>query len=295
MPDSPNALKAWVLASRPKTLIAGISPVAIAVSLAARVQSIEWDFVLFCLLFSLSIQIGANFANDYFDYVKGTDASDRIGPPRAAQSGWISLPSLKKGIFFSFGAATMISLPLLARGGFWGSSLVALAILFAILYTGGPKPLGYLGLGEALVFFFYGPVATLGTYYILTLQIDPLILYASLPPGLLSCAILIANNLRDEQNDRRADKKTLIVRYGRTFGQWEYACTIALAALIPLWMAALGAAPSKWAFCSLIFFAAYPALKRAFTAQSPQELALLLPASAKLLYLYTAFFCIANG
>ena len=167
--------------------------------------------------------------------------------------------------------------------------------LFAILYTGGPKPLGYLGLGEALVFFFYGPVATLGTYYILTLQIDPLILYASLPPGLLSCAILIANNLRDEQNDRRADKKTLIVRYARTFGQWEYACTIALAALIPLWMAALGAAPSKWAFCSLIFFAAYPALKRAFTAQSPQELALLLPASAKLLYLYTAFFCIANG
>jgi 1,4-dihydroxy-2-naphthoate octaprenyltransferase len=295
MPASPNALKAWVLASRPKTLIASISPVVIAISLAAKIQAIEWDFALFCLLFSLSIQIGANLANDYFDYIKGADTSDRIGPPRAAQSGWISLPSLKKGIFFAFTMATMISLPLLARGGLWGSSLVALAILFAVLYTGGPKPLGYLGLGEVLVFFFYGPIATLGTYYILTFQIDPTILYASLPPGLLSCAILIANNLRDEESDRKANKKTLVVRYGNIFGRWEYVCTIGLAALIPLWAAVTGRAPSNWAFCSLILLAAYPALKRVFTTQNPQELALLLPSSAKLLYLYTALFCIANG
>jgi 1,4-dihydroxy-2-naphthoate octaprenyltransferase len=290
MPASPNALNAWILASRPKTLIAGMSPVVIGTALASTIDGINWFFAGLCLLFSLCIQIGTNLANDYFDFVKGTDNADRIGPPRAALSGWISLPALKGGIFTSFFLAALISLPLLVRGGLWGGAVVSLAILFGVLYTGGPRPLGYLGLGEILVLVFYGPVATLGTYYILTLQIDPLAFFASLPPGLLSCAILIANNLRDRESDQKANKRTLAVRYGKTFGRWEYALAIGMAAMIPLGLALTGAAPIRWALCSLVLPAAYPALKRAFKSESPQELAPLLPASAVLLYLYTALF-----
>lgn len=293
MPASPNVLNAWIFASRPKTLIAGMSPVLIGTALASAAGSLNWTLATLCLLFSLFIQIGTNFANDYFDFVKGTDTSERIGPPRAAQSGWISLPALKRGIVFSFLLAALISLPLLARGGLWGASVVALAILFGIIYTGGPRPLGYLGLGEVLVFVFYGPVATLGTYYVLTLQIDSLSLLASLPPGLLSCAILIANNLRDRENDAKANKRTLAVRLGMTFGRWEYAFAIGISALIPAALALSGAAPGRWALCSLLLPVAFPALKRAFTATRPQDFAPLLPASAALLYLYTALFLTA--
>lgn len=283
-PASPSALKTWILAARPKTLIASMSPVLIAARLA---PSIAWDLFFLCLAFSICIQIGANFANDYFDYLKGADTADRIGPPRAAQSGWISLPALKKGICFIFSLAALLSLPLLFRGGFWGASIVALSILFAIWYTAGKKPLGYLGLGELLVFCFYGPIASLSTFYILTLRFDPLVLYASLSPGFLSCSILIANNLRDQENDKRAGKRTLIVRYGRTFGRIEYAATVLLALLLPALFAASSQAPARWAFTLLLLPIAYPELKRAFTAESPEEFVPLLPGSAKLLAFYT--------
>lgn len=289
MPASPNVLKAWVLASRPKTLVASLSPVLIAASLAS---SIPWDLFCLCLAFSICIQIGANLANDYFDYLKGADTKDRIGPARAAQSGWISLPALKKGMCFIFVLAGIISLPLLARGGLWGALIVALSILFAIWYTAGSRPLGYLGLGELLVFCFYGPIATLCTYYILTLKFDSFVFYASLPPGLLSCSILIANNLRDEASDRLANKQTLVVRFGRTFGRWEYATTVLLALSLPLFWAATHMVPFSLALPSLLLPVAYPVLKRVFRAQTPQEFVPLLPQSAGLLTLYTVLFVV---
>ncbi len=287
MPASPNALKAWLLASRPKTLIASISPVLIASSLAS---SFRLDLLLLCLAFSICIQIGANFANDYFDCIKGTDTADRIGPARAAQSGWIALPALKRGMALMFILAALISLPLLARGGAWGFSIVGLSILFAIWYTAGSRPLGYLGLGEILVLLFYGPVATLSTYYILTLQGDWLVFFASLPPGLLSCSILIANNLRDESTDRAAHKQTLVVRLGQTFGRLEYVATVLFAIFLPVCLAFIDLAPASWAFMALLFPLSYPALQRAWRAQTPQEFIPLLPASAQLLALYTVCF-----
>ncbi|MBS0625292.1 MAG: 1,4-dihydroxy-2-naphthoate polyprenyltransferase [Verrucomicrobia bacterium] len=293
MHASPNVLKSWFLAARPKTWIAGMSPVLIGMALAAS-KGIDWPIAILCLLFSWTIQVGTNFANDYFDFIKGTDNANRVGPKRAAQSGWISLPALKRGIIGIFALAAFISLPLLYRGGLWGSSIVALSILFGILYTGGPKPLGYLGLGELLVLIFYGPVATLGTYYVLTFDMNALALWASLPPGLLSCAILIANNIRDETSDRLAHKRTLAVRFGRTFAQWEYALTIGAAALIPAALALLGLAPARWLFCALVLPAAWPALKRAFSAESPQELAPLLPMTALILQVYTAIFALVG-
>ncbi len=285
MPASPSALKAWILASRPKTLVASMSPVLIAASLT---PSIRLDLLCLCLAFSICIQIGANFANDYFDCLKGADTSDRVGPSRAAQSGWIALPRLKRGMYLVFVLAALISLPLLARGGAWGFWIVGLSILFAVWYTAGSRPLGYLGLGELLVFVFYGPIATLSTYYVLTLKWDWLVFFASLPPGLLSCSILIANNLRDEATDRLANKRTLVVRWGRTFGRLEYAVTVILAFTLPILLATLQKAPTTWVSMSLLFPLTYPALKRALYAETPQEFVPLLPASAKLLALYTA-------
>lgn len=292
MQGSPSALKSWVLAARPKTLIASISPVVIA---AVQAPALRWDLFFLCLCFSVCIQIGANFANDYFDYLKGADTSERIGPARAALSGWISLPALRRGIVVVFALAALISFPLLLRGGLWGALIVAFSILFAIWYTAGKRPLGYLGLGELLVLLFYGPIAVLSSYYVLTLQMNALVAYSSLPPGLLACSILIANNLRDEISDRAAQKRTLVVRFGRTFGQWEYAASVILASLIPLWLALSHRAPISWAFLALILPTAFPALKRAFTAASPQELVPLLPASARLLALYTAGFLAMLG
>ncbi|MBX9744270.1 MAG: 1,4-dihydroxy-2-naphthoate octaprenyltransferase [Chlamydiales bacterium] len=291
-PASPNVLKSWMLAARPKTLIASISPVVIA---AVQTPALRWDFFFLCLCFSLCIQIGANFANDYFDYLKGADTSQRVGPARAAQSGWLTLSVLRKGIFAAFTLAAFISLPLLFRAGFLGVLIVLFSILFAMWYTAGRHPLGYLGLGELLVLIFYGPIAVLCSYYVFTLQMNALVVYSSLPPGLLACSILIANNLRDEISDRAVQKRTLVVRFGNTFGQWEYAATILLAGLFPLWLALSHRAPISWAFLALILLAAFPALKRAFTATSPQELAPLLPASAKLLVLYTVSFFVVLG
>jgi len=244
--------------------------------------------------FSLFIQIGANLANDYFDYVKGTDTAERVGPARAAQSGWISLARLKVGTCCVFAAAVLVSVPLLLRGGISGAWIVGSAVLFAVWYTSGPKPLGYLGFGEMLVLPFYGPVAVISTYYILTLSFEPLVFYASLPPGLLSCSILIANNLRDEKSDRMANKKTLIVRFGKRFGQWEYAISLGAAALLTPTFAALYCAPFSWVYMGLFLPFLYPALKLAFRAKEPRELALLLPLSARLLAIYTLLFLLVN-
>ncbi|MCC6127845.1 MAG: 1,4-dihydroxy-2-naphthoate octaprenyltransferase [Chlamydiae bacterium] len=287
----PNIFKAWALASRPNTLIASLSPVVIAASLAS---SFDPKLFLLCLFFSMFIQIGANVANDYFDYVKGTDTAERIGPARAAQSGWITLSQLKMGMFCIFTAAVLISVPLLMRGGVFGVWIVIASVISAIFYTAGSKPLGYLGLGEVFVFLFYGPIAVLSTYYILTLSFTPLVFYASLPPAFLSCAILIANNLRDEKSDRSANKKTLVVRFGKRFGQWEYALSLGLAAFLPLALAWLRLAPLSWTHMGLFLPFLYPALKLVFRAKEPKELIPLLPLSARLLAIYTLLFLLIH-
>lgn len=287
----PNLFKAWALAARPKTLVASVSPVAIAASLAA---SFDLRFFLLCLFFSILIQIGANVANDYFDYVKGADTAERIGPARAAQSGWISLAQLKTGMFCIFAVASLISVPLLMRGGAFGVWIVIASMISAIFYTAGARPLGYLGLGELFVFFFYGPVAVVCTYYILTLSFTPLVFYASLSPALLSCSILIANNLRDEKSDRLANKRTLVVRFGKRFGQWEYALSLGIAAFLPIFLAWLHLAPASWAYMGLFLPFLYSALKLCFRAKEPRELVPLLPLSARLLGIYTLLFLLIN-
>jgi len=291
--NSPSALKSWVLATRPKTWIASISPVLIGVSMAAATQPIRFSLFALTLLFSLFIQIGTNFANDYFDFIKGADTSARLGPKRAVAQGWISPPAMLIGTLLIFGAAFLIAIPLMTIAGWWSFPLAASAILFGILYTGGPKPLGYLGLGELLVFVFFGPIAACGAYFLQTGALHTSVFLASLAPGLLSCSILIANNLRDEKTDRAANKKTLIVRFGRTFGSWEYTAAILGAAAIPLILVLFTQAHWTLLSASLILPLSFPWVKKAFLCKHPLELIPVLQGSALLLFLYTLLFCAA--
>jgi 1,4-dihydroxy-2-naphthoate octaprenyltransferase len=190
-----------------------------------------------------------------------------------------------------FALALLVAFPLMLRAGLWSFPLAALCVALGILYTGGPRPLGYVGLGELLVLLFFGPVATCGTYFLQTSTLTLPVFIASLAPGLLSCAIIIANNLRDETTDRVAGKQTLIVRYGRTFGSWEYTSALLAAALVPLVLIYFHGAPINLACASLLFFVAIPLVKTAFYFEDPMELIPVLQKTALLLFLYTAVFC----
>jgi len=282
MNDSPSVLKSFILASRPKTLIAGASPVIVGASLAALDAPLSMPFFICTLLFSLFIQIGTNYANDYFDFMNGADTEKRMGPPRAVAKGWLSPSTMRNGAFAFFFGAFLLSLPLIFNTGIWALFFVFTSIAFGILYTGGPKPLGYLGFGDLLVLIYFGPVAVIGTYYIQQQTLSWPLFLLSLSPGLLSVAILTANNLRDEETDRVAGKNTLVVRFGRKFGALEYTACILLAAFLPM---NLG-----FFFPALILPIAAPLIKKAFLFQSAEEISTLLPKTALLLIFYTLFF-----
>lgn len=287
-PASPSGLNLYFLAARPRTWPASLCPVLIGAFMA---DSIQYPIFLLTLLFSLGIQIGTNYANDYFDFIKGADTPLRKGPKRATQEGWISPPSMLLASLLAFGFALLLAIPLMIRAGLWSVPVALLCTLLGLLYTGGPKPLGYLGLGELFVFPFFGPVATCGSYFLQTASLHSEVLIASLAPGFLSCAILAANNLRDEHSDSVARKNTLIVRFGRTFGSWEYTLFILAASLTPLALIYFYHAPLNLAAASLIFFAAIPSIKMAFYFQDPLELIPVLKNTGLLLLLYTILFC----
>lgn len=284
--DSQNALrtylKSFFLAARPKTLTAGLCPVLIGGALAARVAPIAWGAFVLTALFSLFIQIGTNYANDYFDFMKGADTAERKGPKRAVSQGWISPRSMKIATGLAFAAAFAVALPLMVRTGLWSFGLAALCILFGVIYTGGPKPLGYAGLGELLVLIFFGPVAVMGTYFLQTGTLDWAVFIASLAPGFLSSAILMANNLRDERTDRIASKKTLVVRFGSSFGRWTYFAFILGAFLVPVFLVAAHLPIKLLAASFVLFFA--PIRKVFLSIEALQETSLLLLA-------YTLLFC----
>ena len=283
MGSSPSALKAIFLASRPKTWIAGISPVAIGSALAYR-DGVCSNYLVTCsLLFSLLIQIGTNFANDYFDFMNGADTPKRIGPKRAVASGWLRPQMMRNSALIFFAAAFFVSLPLVFTAGIWSLIFVLSSIAFGILYTGGPRPLGYMGLGELLVLIYFGPVAVCGTYFVQHHTITLQTLCDSLVPGLLSTTILVANNLRDEETDRSAGKNTLVVRFGKAFGRAEYTGLILLASI--------AAIPFGTLFPLFILLAAVPLVWTVYSYKNPIEIVPLLPRTALLLILFTLLFC----
>ncbi|MCC6698007.1 MAG: 1,4-dihydroxy-2-naphthoate polyprenyltransferase [Candidatus Hydrogenedentes bacterium] len=228
---------AWIWAARPKTLWAAVAPVLIGTAMAHGNQVSIDGWSLACALFgALLIQIGTNFANDYFDFMKGTDTANRIGPLRATQAGLIRPDLMRRAFLFTFGFALIPGAYIIWRGGWPFVAIGVLSIISGILYTGGPYPLGYLGLGDGFVLIFFGPVAVGGTYYLHALDITSAALIAGVASGLFSVAILAVNNMRDIDEDRRAGKKTLAVRFGRTFARVEYVLCIVIAAfVIPLY------------------------------------------------------------
>jgi len=201
----------WIAGARPKTLPAAIAPVLVGTSFAGYNSSVLHS--LLALIVALALQIGVNYANDYSDGIKGTDA-DRVGPMRLVGSGAATADAVKKAAFISFAVAALAGLILASRTSWLLIILGAICIVAAWTYTGGPKPYGYQAMGEVSVFIFFGVVATVGTYYVQTELVSREVLLASFAMGALACAILVLNNLRDLPKDEIAGKKTLAVVMG---------------------------------------------------------------------------------
>ncbi|MEK9657567.1 MAG: 1,4-dihydroxy-2-naphthoate polyprenyltransferase [bacterium] len=236
MSTSPGLWKAWLLAARPQTLFVSICPVLIAIVLSFRLASIDWFGSVCCLMIALLLQLAANFSNDYFDAKHGVDTPQRVGPKRATAEGWISASSMKRGFILCLLAAFLLGLIIILKAGWLFAILGVAAILSAILYTGGPFPYGYFGLGDVFAFFFFGPVAVCGTYYVNALVWSDYVFILSVAPGLLATAILAVNNLRDCDEDTLHNKRTLAVLLGKRFVKFEYAVCVWVAALIPLYL-----------------------------------------------------------
>lgn len=226
-------LKIWVEAARPKTLAAAFVPVLVGATIAYQHELINWMATTVALICAFLIQIGTNFANDYFDFVKGADTEERIGFERATAKGLISPKTMLNATIICMTLAFLFGLYLVWIGGAVVLIIGLSSLLFGVLYTGGPFPLGYNGLGDLFVFIFFGIVAVMTTYYINTLAWSVDTFWASLAVGALCTNILVVNNLRDVEQDKIAGKKTLGVLFGETMLKVEYTLMLLLAFAIP--------------------------------------------------------------
>ena len=224
----------WGLAIRLRTLPAAAAGVVMGTALAWRDGFFRLDAALACLLTALFLQIGSNLANDVFDFERGTDTPERLGPVRVTQAGLLTSSQVKQGIIVVFALAALFGLYLASLGG-WIVIIIGLAaILSAIAYTGGPFPLGYYGLGDLFVFIFFGLASVSGTYYVQAGFVSAGAWWMAIPPGLIITAILVVNNLRDLENDRKAGKHTLAVILGERATKTQYLiCMIAAYLMIP--------------------------------------------------------------
>jgi len=229
-----DKIKFWILASRPKTLPAAAAPVFVGTAVAISYNEQNLLAALIALVCSVLIQIGTNFVNDLYDFVKGSDDENRVGPTRALAAGWISPKQMKLAIYFTFGLTFFLGLFLVYHAG-WIILLVGvLSIISGYSYTAGPYPLAYNGLGDIFVFVFFGIVATVGTYYVQSLHFSWLALYASIPVGLLITNILVVNNFRDADDDAKKNKNTLAVKFGKPFSLVQYSLSMLIAYSTPI-------------------------------------------------------------
>lgn len=234
--DTLESIKIWLLAFRPKTLTNGLVPILIGTVLASRVvDRMDWTVAFLALMCSLFIQIGTNLTNDALDFEKGVDNERRIGPRRATQSGLISFQKVLMGGFICFALALLCGIPLILHGGWSLLVILILSISLSYLYTGGPFPLAYHGLGDLFVLLFYGIVATSTAYYLQTGYIDRDILIASIQIGLLATAIIATNNLRDILSDAEGRKRTMAVCFGKTFARLEITFLTFLPFIVGSW------------------------------------------------------------
>ncbi len=229
-------LKAWVLASRPKTLFAAVAPVLLGSALAFSQSKGNLPAALAALFGAICIQIATNLANDYWDAKKGADTADRLGPVRVTASGLLQPRTVLLGMVFFFLLATAAGVFLTLRAGWPVVAIGAASILFGILYTAGPFSLAYLGLGEVFTFLFFGLVATAGTYFVQALSYSPDAVLLGAMPGCYSVVLIALNNLRDRATDQRVNKKTLAVRFGEKFARIEILFFLFVPSIIPLFI-----------------------------------------------------------
>jgi 1,4-dihydroxy-2-naphthoate octaprenyltransferase len=254
-PTTSPTIGQWIAGARPRTLPAAVAPVLAGTAVAIWEREAVWWKALLALAVSLLLQIGVNYANDYSDGIRGTDA-DRVGPMRLVGSGVASPAAVKRAALASLGLAAVVGLVLAATTSWWLVIVGALSILAAWFYTGGSKPYGYLGLGEVMVFVFFGLVAVIGTTYVQTESVPLASVWAAIGVGAFACSILVANNLRDIPTDTTSGKRTLAVVLGDQRTRYLYGglLDLAIVGLIGVCLTT-----TWWALLALV--AAPPALK----------------------------------
>ena len=255
----------WLVAARPRTLPAAVSPVLVGTALAGSEDTFRPLAFAAALIGSIFIQIGTNLSNDYSDARRGADSADRLGPVRVTASGLVAPRQVLRATWLAFGVAVAAGAYLIALVGWEILAVGVASILAGVLYTGGPRPYGYEGLGELFVFCFFGVVAVVGSYYVQTEELRGLAFTLSVPLGLLAAAILMVNNVRDIETDRRAGKRTLAVRLGRERARVLYAATLWAAFA---WTVGLGIAEPWLLPAALPIFALTPPLARTVRART---------------------------
>lgn len=261
-----NSVKAWFLAARPKTLTGAMIPVFLAGAMAYRAGASRWELWVCCLLFACLMQVVANFINDFFDFRKGTDREDRLGPERACSQGWITPNAMKKGIAVTIVLACAVGLLAVAMSyqqlpwkGWEFILLGAVCVVFAFLYT---TRLSYLGWGDLLVLVFFGFVPVCGTYYLLMLNISTNAIILSFISGIAIDALLMINNYRDREQDRISGKRTIVVRYGERCGRYAYLIIGVIVTALVFWLCARTILfdGNRWRFVFLALQFVYPVL-----------------------------------
>jgi 1,4-dihydroxy-2-naphthoate octaprenyltransferase len=226
-----SAIRIWLMAARPRTLPAAVAPVLVGTSLALGDGTFHPLAFLAALLGAIFIQVGTNLSNDYSDARRGADTEDRLGPVRVTAGGLVPPRQVLLATYATYGLAVACGVYLIVVAGWALLAVGGASILAGVLYTGGPRPYGYEGLGEVFVFLFFGIVAVAGSYYVQVQQLPWQAFVCAVPVGLLASAILVVNNVRDLETDRRAGKRTLAVRLGRERTRRLYAGMLALAFL----------------------------------------------------------------
>jgi len=283
------------MAARPKTLTAAVAPVVTGTGLAAWHGALEWLPAAAAMLGAILIQIGTNFANDYYDFVRGGDTEERIGPTRVTQAGILAPDVVKRAMVLVLAAAMLVGVYLVWVAG-WPIVWIGLAsVACAVLYTGGPFPLAYHGLGDVFVFVFFGIIAVGGTYYVQALTWPPDVVLAGIGLGALSTAILVVNNLRDIQTDSKAGKRTLAVRLGVAGTRAEFVVLLGVALAVPV----IGVWRFDWPLTALLALVAVPLcvapLRMVFTYRQPSELIAALGATARVVVVYGVLLGLGLG
>ncbi|MEO0812037.1 MAG: 1,4-dihydroxy-2-naphthoate polyprenyltransferase [Myxococcota bacterium] len=225
-PSRPSSVQVWLSTLRIPTLPAAVSPVVVGTAVAWRDGVSDFRIAFAAAMGALFIQIGTNLFNDYADFKKGADREDRLGPARATSKGWLTPRQVLAATVAAFAVATVFGCFLLFFAG-WPVVVIGVAsILCGIAYTGGPRPLAYVGLGDVFVFLFFGLVAVVGTYFVQSGTLSPSAFAAAVPIGLITTAVLVVNNLRDRFTDAQSNKRTLAVRFGERFTRIQYAVLI---------------------------------------------------------------------